>query len=115
MPNLKLASTLLRIGLATAFIYAGISALVLPIQWAGFLPDFLFEWGIAIQVLTVFSFFELFLAAWLLSGRKTRMAAIISAAVLVAIIIPNLNATDIIFRDVAIFFAAASLAAMSKG
>lgn len=66
-------------------------------------------------LLAVFSFYELVLSIWILSGKKTFYAAILAAATLVGIIVSNISQTDILFRDFAIFFAAAALAVGSYG
>lgn len=104
-----MASLLLRIGLAFTFLYVAIASFLEPVNWIGFFP---FE--PSAFVFQAFSVFELFLALWLLSGVKTFFAALISAVLLAGIVVTNLGAMDIVFRDAGLFFAALALAVLSK-
>ena len=105
-----LTSLFLRIGLAVVFLYAGVSSLVFPDNWIGFLPAFLrMSW-----ILVLFSVYEIILGLWILSNKKTFYAAIVSALTVFGIVIFNLPRFDLIFRDVAIFFMAVALAVLSK-
>jgi len=114
MDNARAAELLLRIGLAFVFIYAAISALVLPDAWIGFYPEFV-RGIIPDQVLLYsHSFAEIILAFWLLSGWKTFWAAGLSAVWLFGIILGTLGIFLVTFRDVAIFFSALALALLSK-
>ena len=110
MKNLNsLALFFLRLGLAAVFLYAAIAAYLNPSSWIGFFPEvirgllpegvLLMLWGIG----------QVVLALWLLSGWKTGISALLASLSLLGIIVTNLGALDIIFRDVAIFFAAVAL------
>lgn len=115
MPNQqKLASLLLRLGLAGAFAYVAAASFYDPFSWIGFFPPFLREIIPAQILLTVFSVYEIILALWLLLGRKLFYAALLSAATLIGIVVFNLGAMDILFRDVALALAALALAALSR-
>lgn len=57
-----------------------------------------------------FSLYELVLAVWILSSKKTFWAASLACFTLVGIIIANFSDVDILFRDIAIIFAAGALA-----
>lgn len=105
---------LLRIGLAVVFLYAAIAAMLDPNSWIGYFPGFLQNLIPAAILLPIFSFYEVLLALWLLSGRKLFYASMFAALTLVGIIGANTSLMDILFRDVAIFFAALALAALSR-
>ena len=60
--------------------------------------------------LPLFDSVEIGLALWLLSGKRIRSAAFLSAALLIAITVPNLADFPIIFRNIAIIAAAFALA-----
>lgn len=107
------APFLLRLGLAFTFAYAAIASFYAQQNWAGFFPRPLVDLVPIGILLAVFSIYELALAAWLLSNRKTFYAACLSALTLVGIIVFNFGALDIVFRDAGLFFAAAALAALS--
>lgn len=88
---------------------------ITPTAWIGYLPGFLTGIIPAGLLLIVFSIIQLLLSTWLLSGKKTFFAAIVSVLILLGIIISNFSLLDIIFRDVAILFMALGLAALSYG
>lgn len=114
MDKKNLVNVLLRISIASVFLYAVVSATLNPDNWIGYLPQFLRNIFPAKYLLLSFSFYELILSLWILSGKKTFYAAIISAVTLLGIIVTNIGALDITFRDFAIFFAALALAVDSK-
>lgn len=114
MKNKKLISFTLRLGLAAVFSYAGVAALVQPGYWLGFVPGWIVYLLPAQIFLTVFAFFQIILAIWLLSGVKPRSAAIVSAVTLFFIFIFNLESIDIVFRDVDILVSAITLALLSS-
>ena len=109
-----LALLFLRIGIAFALFYAAVFSFVNPSSWIGFFPSFL---TLAIPseiLLPAFSVYEALLGLWLLSNKKIFYAAILSAATMLGIVIFNLGVMEIVFRDVAIFFMAIALAALTK-
>ena len=109
MKGQQLASLLLRLGIAFSFAYASIAAFINPTSWIGFLPTFLQN----NTFLNIFSTGEIVLAIWLISGWKTFYPALLSALAMLGIIIFNLGALDIVFRDVTILLAALALAALT--
>jgi hypothetical protein len=59
-----------------------------------------------------FALFEIVLSLWLLSGKKIIIPALLAAGMMLSIIIFNLSAFNVLFRNVAILCAALSLASM---
>ncbi|MBI2484384.1 hypothetical protein HYV71_04335 [Candidatus Uhrbacteria bacterium] len=110
MKKERVVSLLLRVGLAAVFGYAGVAAFLQPTSWIGYIPEFLRESFDSRFLLTVFSGAEIIVALWLLSGRYLFMAGIISALAILGILTFNLGLFDVVFRDIAIFFAALALA-----
>lgn len=110
MKKERVISFLLRIGLAAVFAYAGIAAFLQPDSWVGYFPQFLRDNFDPRFLLMIFSASEIVLSAWLLSGRFVFMAGIMSALALLGILAFNLTLLDVVFRDIAIFFAALALA-----
>lgn len=110
MSRERISIWLLRIGVAGVFLYASIFSLLYPQNWIGYLPTFIHGIIPDTQLLMVFSIYELGLAAWILSSKKTFWAASLACLTLMGIIIANSSDLDILFRDIAIIFAAASLA-----
>ena len=108
----NISAWLLRIGLATVFLYAVISSTLNPSDWVGFMPSFATKIVEAATLLKVFSIFELFLSLWLLSGFYTRYAALVAAVMLAGIVFTNFSLFAISFRDIGLIFAALALAAM---
>ena len=107
------AKFFLRIGLAFVFVYAAISAFIDPEAWIGFVPSWVGNIERA-YTLFVHDIVNLVLGLWLLSGRKTYWASVVSAVVLAVIVLVNLGSFIITFRDIGLFFAAVALAIMSK-
>ena len=109
----KIASLILRCGLAFVFAYAVFSFYIDPTTWIGYFPDFM-RVLLPEYVLTYgFAVYEIILTIWLLSNRKIFMAAVLSTLTLFGIIIFNLDHFNILFRNVAIFCSAVALAVLS--
>lgn len=108
----NLSPLLLRLGLATVFLYASLSAFVSPHDWVGYLPHFLTALVPATFLLTIFSSIELLLAVWLLSGVYVRWAALVAALLLFGIVVSNVTLLPISFRDIGLLFAALALFVM---
>ncbi|MEK6939732.1 MAG: hypothetical protein AABX31_03305 [Nanoarchaeota archaeon] len=104
-----LASFMLRTALAVPFLFVAIDATLQPEAWVGFIPFFLRNLFPETLLLGAHAVFDFILAVWLLSGWKIKYAAAFSALNLAAIIIVNLTALDIIFRDVGLLLAAIAL------
>ena len=114
MDKFKAPQLLIRIGLAFVFAYAAISSLNDPAAGAGFFPRFFTAVVSEKFLLTSFSVMQLFLAAWLVWGKWSFYSASISALMLLGIVVANIGAMLIVFRDIGLFFAAAALAVMSR-
>lgn len=112
MAYFHLASLFIRIGLAGVFFYAAVAATLMPSNWIGYFPGFILDAGLGEEALYAWSAFEAALGLWLLSGKKVRLAGIVSVLTMVAIVIPNITVLDIVFRDIAILFMSAALVAM---
>lgn len=114
LQNKQLPLWLLRIGLAIMFLYAAIGSFIAPNEWIGFLPPIITTLFDAELILKIFSVFEIALAAWLLSGVRTRYAALLAAVMLIGITVSNFSLFAISFRDIGLAFAALALAALSE-
>jgi uncharacterized membrane protein YphA (DoxX/SURF4 family) len=109
----KAATLLLRVALATVFLYAAISSTLQPSEWVGFLPPVLVDHFDSSVLLKIFSAYELLIAAFLLVGVYVRYAAIVAALTLGGIVVSNFSLFAITFRDIALIFAALALAVLS--
>ena len=112
--NAHAAAIILRWGLAFIFFYAAISSLRSPDNWIGFLPHFVQVAFPGNLSLTVFAALEIILAAWLFSGRKLVWSAGLASLALLLVILANLDAMDLIFRDVGLLFAALALLELAR-
>ena len=108
-----LVSLLLRSGLSIVFLYAAFSSFLNPLNWIGFVPEFIKFLIPKETFLIIFSIYEIILGIGLLSSYKTFQLSILSSATLFFILFGNINALDILFRDIAIFFMALALVALS--
>ena len=106
-----LPALLLRIGLATVFVYAAVSSTLAPREWVGYLPALATEHIRPELLLKLFSLYEVMLSGWLLSGLYVRFAALLAAATLAGITLSNFELFAISFRDIGLIFAALALAA----
>lgn len=110
MQNLKVVSFLLRLSIASVFLYAASAATFQPQNWIWYIPEFVRHIAPALLLLHVFSLYQVVLSIWILSGRKTFYAASLASLTLLGIIIVNFNVLDVLFRDFTIFFASLALA-----
>ena len=100
---------LLRAGLAFVFLYAAAASFRDPTTFARYFPSFL-PARLASDLLPVFAAFELILALSILTPRFTYVASLLAAITLVGIVAANLDAFEVLFRNVAIACAALALA-----
>ncbi len=105
----KLVSFCLRIGLATVFLYAGISALLNPMAWVGFIPMWIRGIIPGNIFLPIHAVLDIIIGLWLVVGKKLFYASAVAGLALLSIVIFNFGALDIIFRDIAILFSAVAL------
>jgi hypothetical protein len=110
--NKKLASLLLRVGLASVLLYVAISSFLTPSDWVGYLPHFLTSRFSGHTLLFLFSVYELLLAVWLLSKIYIKYAAALAALTFSIIIFTNPGLLPITFRDITMVFAALALIAI---
>ena len=108
-----LARFVLRVGVAFAFLYPPINAWTNPFDWIGYFPPF--TRGIVPDdvLLHGFGVVELVIAVWILWGRNIFWPAAAATLMLLGIVVFNMNNFIVIFRDLSIAAAAASLALMN--
>jgi uncharacterized membrane protein YphA (DoxX/SURF4 family) len=107
--NAQAISWLLRIGLAAVFVYAAVGAFRQPEAWISFVPHFTTKFVDAKTSLDMISVLQLVVAGGLLIGKYLRIWALIATALLAGIIVFNLNAMLITFRDIGLLFMALAL------
>ena len=100
----------LRIGVAFAFLYPPIDALVDPFGWIGYFPGFMHGFVPDMILLHGFGLFEVAIALWLLSGYRIRTPAILAMLTLLSIVILDRTEFQVTFRDLSIAAAALALA-----
>ena len=113
MKHYKLALFLLRLGIASVFLYAAIAAYLEPQNWIGYIPEFFRNILPAGTLLVLFGVYQVILSLWLLWGKKIFWASLLSILTFIAIITVNIGSLDVVFRDIAILFAALSLAVLT--
>ncbi len=103
---------LLNVGLAFTLLYAGISILLNPSDWIGFVPVWVSKFGTTREfALQSHAFFEIFMGVWLLSNWRVKWVAILAALDMLSIIVLNgTGALPITFRDIGLLFMAVYLA-----
>jgi uncharacterized membrane protein YphA (DoxX/SURF4 family) len=102
----------LRAGLGFVFLYAGISSIVDPQQWMGFVPGWVESFGVSRELaLLTHAGMDIVLALWITSGVQRRWAGVVAFISLVGIVVasgPGLLPTT--FRDIGLALAALAYA-----
>lgn len=93
---------LLRFGVALAFLYPPIDAVLNPYSWVGYLPTFLRDVAPEMVVLHLFGVLEIILAVWILSGRRIFWPSVAATVILFAIVLMNFSEFEVLFRDLSI-------------
>ncbi len=112
MSKNALASLILRVGIAFAFLYAAIDAFVDPYSWTAFFPRFVRGVLPDLTLLHLFAVVEILIALWILSGKKIFIPSALAALMLAAIVLFNVPEFQLLFRDLSIAAAALALAVM---
>lgn len=99
---------LLRLGVAFAFLYPPVNAIIDPYAWVGYFPSFVRDIGSEMLILHVFGLIEVIIGLWILSGRKIFLPSVAATVALLGIVVFNLGDFQVLFRDLSI--AAMSLA-----
>ena len=112
--NIRLASFLLRIGIALSLLYAAIASFLSPLVWSSFFPYWITNIISGTTLLTIFSIGEILLALWLLSHQKICAAGLVTAILMLLIIVANYHSLDLVFREIHIMFGGLALVAIHK-
>lgn len=110
------SQSLLRLGLAFVFLYAGINIFLEPSSWIGFVPKWIENFGLSRELaLYAHAVGDIVVALGMLSGRKHFWAGISAFAMLFSIVLFNgLPLLLITFRDIGLAFAALAYAFYKK-
>ena len=117
------SEALLRVGLAFAFIYPAVSALLDPAPWLGYIPPVALQLFHSVSIplslsdvflLHAFGLVEIALALIVVLARNVRIPSFIMAFILILIVLTNLDVStfSVLFRDISIACAALSLGMM---
>jgi len=111
MPNVWV-DRILRIGLAFAFLYPPLDAIVDPYTWLGYFPTWMHGYVPDMVLLHSFGAVEIIIALWLLSGWKIFWPACLAGLMLLAIVLFDSGGGgfEILFRDLSIASIALALA-----
>lgn len=104
---------LLKIGLSFVFIYIAIASIALPNAWVSLSPVYLRFFFAPQIIIYAAAVYEIILGLWLISGKQTYYAAILSAITLLLVILFNLGSLMIIFYDISLIFASLALVSLS--
>lgn len=113
MKSHKVAFFILRAGVAFTFLYASISAVISPISWLSYFPDFM-RYSFTDQfLLQLWGGTELVIGLWILSGWKIFVPSVFAAILLSGIFFFDYERMSIIFRNVSILATSIGLAIYS--
>lgn len=110
----RLSSFLMRLGLAFVFSYAAVFMTLTPDKYINYFPPFMRALVPGNLLLHLFAIFEVVLSAFLIIGKYTFAAAIISFLTMFALTVVNLDRFDVLFRNVSIILSALALAIQSR-
>ena len=109
----RVAEIILRIGVAFAFLFPPIDAMVNPYSWIGYFPAFLKGFVPDLVLLQTFGMIEIVIALWILSGWRIFVPSLIATGMLLAIVFFNRADFEVLFRDLSIAAMTLSLAVVS--
>lgn len=113
LPQLSI-ERVLGIGLGFTFLYAGVSSLIDPTAWIGYLPNWTSALAPAETLILIHGVFQTVVGLALVLNFALRATAAIAAADLAAIIL--FYGIDLVtFRDVGLFIMAAALYRIAMG
>ena len=113
MTRERIARLLLRAGVAFAFLYPPLNALVDPNAWIGYFPAFLKGYVSDLVLVHAFGVVETIVALWILSGWKIFWPSLAATAMLLAIVVFNPSNFQVLFRDISLAAMALALAVIS--
>lgn len=105
---------ILRIGLSLVILWFGVSQLLNPQQWIGFVPGWLENIAPLITFVYINAVFEIAFSLLILSNNFVKLSSILLSIHLVIIIL-ELGYNGVAVRDVGIVVGFLSLIAMEKG
>ena len=111
--NTKLATLVLRLGLAFVFLFAAYTSLLHPENYHKFVPSFVAQLISIDQFLLIYGISEILLAIWLVIGKWAFLSGLISALLLLILTVLNLGEINTLFRNVAIITGALALVILS--
>ncbi len=109
----EFANLFLRLGVAFCFLYAGVAGFLDPEAWVGWFPKFMKDFVPELLLLKIWGVYEIVTGIWILSGKKIFVPSALASLSLAGLIVFNLGAMDIIFRDVTILATTIALAIQS--
>lgn len=109
----RIAQISLRIGVAFAFLYPPINALVDPNSWIGYFPPFVRGYVPDDVLLNAFGIVEVVIALWILSGWRIFWPSAVATLMLLGIVVFNPTNFQVLFRDLAIAASVFALAVVS--
>ena len=110
----RLASLLIRFGLAFVFLYAAVYMTISPEKYIDYFPQFMRDLVPGYTLLHVFAIFEVIHSFFLIIGKFKFINAIISFLTMLSLTIVNLDKFSVLFRNVSIILSALALVFMSR-
>lgn len=112
---MRTAQLLLRLGVAFAFLYPPVNAVIDPYSWVSYFPSFLRDLPIGEMVLLhIFGAVEVVIGLWILWGKRLFVPSVAAFVVLALIVLANLGDFQVLFRDISIAAMALALAVLNR-
>lgn len=112
---MRTAELLLRLGVAFAFLYPPLNAVIDPYSWIGYFPGFVRALPLdEMLVLHLFGVVEVVIGLWLIWGKRLFVPSVAALVLLLAIVVFNLGDFQVLFRDLSIAAMALALAVLHR-
>ncbi|HYD93443.1 MAG TPA: hypothetical protein VEB18_03265 [Candidatus Paceibacterota bacterium] len=111
---MRTAQLLLRLGVAFAFLFPPVNALIDPYSWIGYFPTFMRGMMPEMVLLHLFGIIEIIIGLWLIWGKRIFIPSVAATVLLVLIVIFNLGDFQVLFRDLSIAAMALALAVLNR-
>ena len=102
MNTARAIDLLLRSGVAFAFLFPALNAILDPYAWVGYFPPFMLGVLPDTLLLHVFGVVQIIIGLWILSGKRIFIPSMVATGILLLIVLFNLPDFQVLFRDLVI-------------
>jgi len=109
MSRQKAVSLLLQFATSLYLTYVGVASLINPDIWISYFPSYIHNLTFAFVLLKLWALFLLFLAIWIMSGKRIFIPTFVATIILILTTLISLPIPEYFFHNVALTCGAFSL------